>query len=490
MTTNIFSEQLDLVFLVYGLAFVIMGVAILVQPRRESKFSLSTILWLLAAFGITHGINEWIDMFAIIKKSSPGYWEETGRIILFLSYAFFFEFGRRLFFLDGRKPSFMEKVRLPLFYYLSVLGMIFLLPQEDPGILIRYFLGFPAGMLTAAGFIRYYTKNKDELSPLGVGNYFLIAACAFGAYGVLGGLVTPPGNLFLSRTLNNTYFIRVGIPVQVFRAFCAIAAACAVWKILGIFNWEIREELTHMLEQKLRELKVTQNTLMQAEKMEIVGKLASGVAHEVKNPLATIQMGVEYLKKHINSDDTRVPEFLSDIEAAVSRADTIIKGLLDFSAISSLDMKPESINAVIDNVLVLLKHLYEKNHIIVSKDFDTRLPDVAMDKNHMEQVMVNLILNAIQAMPEGGTLLIRTFLRVEADKQRWALVQIEDTGTGIAQDELKNIFEPFFTTKRSIGGTGLGLSIVKNIIEMHEGKISIDNRQGLRGVIVTVSLRV
>ena len=263
----------------------------------------------------------------------------------------------------------------------------------------------------------------------------------------------------------------------------------------GFFYWHQKKKADEIqllyarLAKSHAQLQSTQSLLIQAEKMQIVGKLASGVAHEVKNPLATILQGVEYLKEKVRSDDPNVTMFLNDIEAAIIKADSIIRGLLDFSSVTKLDMNREDIHAIIDLSLALLKNLCDNNHITVRKEFDSSLPLVAVDRNKIEQVLMNLMLNAIQAMPGGGTLLIKTSVSSFNDSAKAVLVQIEDTGPGIREADMKNLFEPFFTTKRAIGGTGLGLSIVKNIVEMHGGKITIANKEEGAGVRVTVTLK-
>jgi len=233
------------------------------------------------------------------------------------------------------------------------------------------------------------------------------------------------------------------------------------------------------------ELQTTQSILIQAEKMEIVGKLASGVAHEVKNPLAVILQGLEYLKRKVCLDDKNGLVLIQDIENAVQKADSTIKGLLDFSSVTNLELKPANIHEIIENSLALLGHLFTKHRVKVIKDFKEGIPEVSVDKNKIEQALVNIIMNALQAMPDGGDLLIKTYGEVNR-----VVVEISDSGSGISLENLKNIFEPFFTTRRFNGGTGLGLSIVKNIMDMHNGEISILNNTGKPGATVKLIFKV
>jgi signal transduction histidine kinase len=250
------------------------------------------------------------------------------------------------------------------------------------------------------------------------------------------------------------------------------------------------QRLYEDLEKNLETLRSTQSLLVQSAKMEVVGTLAAGVAHEVKNPLAIILMGVGYIKRHVSPDNERMAGVIEDVSNAVCRADLIIKGLLDFSLISELDRSAQDINALIDKSLLLVKALFIEKHVHVERNFGVDLPEVSLDSNKIQQVLLNLVMNAIHAMPSGGELRIRTFQERDADQLCWVVVWIEDSGPGIPQRVAKNLFVPFVTTKRTMGGTGLGLSLAKNIIEMHGGKIALENRTDGRGARATLRFRI
>jgi len=227
-------------------------------------------------------------------------------------------------------------------------------------------------------------------------------------------------------------------------------------------------------------LQTTQNQLIQAAKMEVVGGLASGVAHEVKNPLAIILQGVEYLERKTSKDDQSVTTTIGYIRNAVERADNIVRGLMDFSSISQMSMNQQKIVPIIEKALMLLKHQFDKYHIKVIKNFANDLPELAIDKNKIEQVFLNLLMNAADAMDQGGRLTVDIFRQKseeqnEGRKKEFLVVRIADQGAGIPSEVLDNIFDPFFTTKRTKGGTGLGLSIVRNILETHKAIIEIKN---------------
>ena len=249
------------------------------------------------------------------------------------------------------------------------------------------------------------------------------------------------------------------------------------------------QNLYGTLENEHIKLKTTQAQLIQSEKMGIVGKLSSGVAHEVKNPLMIIIQGIEYLKEKLKTKDEDVSMALKDIEEAVGRADNVVRGLLDFASVSKLVTMQENINLILDSSLLLMKNLLDKNNIKITRNFEENIPYITIDKNKIQQVFLNIILNSVDAMPGGGDIIIRTYAEQTQDHEKRVIVQIEDTGTGIPEGVAEKIFEPFFTTKHSKGGHGLGLPMVKNIIDMHGGKISISNRTGGNGAVVIVSFK-
>lgn len=219
------------------------------------------------------------------------------------------------------------------------------------------------------------------------------------------------------------------------------------------------------------------NEEAEAGRLRSVSSLAAGVAHEVKNPLAILLQGVDYLSKKVPADDKNIALVLENMRDAVRRADSIVRGLMDFSTLKQLNMVPEDLNSVIENSLLLIKNHLDRNHVEVMRDLKKDLPKPSLDRNRIEQVFINLFINALEAMPKGGRLWIKTHVDDQRKEHRMVVAEVENTGQGIHKEVLRHIFEPFVTTKRGIGGTGLGLSVVKNIIEMHNGRIEISNRE-------------
>lgn len=251
-------------------------------------------------------------------------------------------------------------------------------------------------------------------------------------------------------------------------------------------------------------LKDIQEQLIQAEKMQAIGMLASGVAHEVKNPLGTIMQGIDYLEKKLPLEQEDIFKTVGMIKESIGRADDIIRTLLDFSRVTNLNLQPQDINSILENSLVLLKQNLESKQIEVVKETKQDIPKVLVDRNKIEQVFINVLLNAIQAISENGKIIIRSYdTQSEEIKnaahgigesrfktgEKIVVVEIEDTGIGILEENIKKIFDPFFTTKKLGEGFGLGLSICRSIIDMHRGIIEIESQPG-KGSKAIIILRI
>ncbi len=257
-----------------------------------------------------------------------------------------------------------------------------------------------------------------------------------------------------------------------------------------------RKRAEEALTEAYAELKEAQARLIQAEKAEMIGRLAGGVAHEVKNPLAIIMQGIDYLSANVPVEKEDVFLALKYMNDAVKRADNIIRGLMDFSRASEIKMAPENLNSIIESSLLFVKNLFDQHRIELIKELGKGIEPLDVDKNRMGQVFLNLFLNAVDAMPGGGQIKVRTY-KEELTKDREevgpgetvVVAEVEDTGAGIPEDILNKIFDPFFTIKQCKGGTGLGLSVVKNIVDRHGGEIKIENRRDRSGVRVTVRFK-
>jgi len=212
--------------------------------------------------------------------------------------------------------------------------------------------------------------------------------------------------------------------------------------------------------------------LVQADKLSSIGLLAAGVAHEVNTPLAVISTYAQMLAKQV-ADDTQKSVILDKIAKQTFRASEIVNSLLNFSRTSSTSFGEVKLNRVIQETLSLLEHQLQKTGIQVHTDFDPELGPIHGNAGKLQQVFLNLILNARDAMRTGGALEVRTWQ--EGSRAR---VEVADSGTGIAPEHLHRVYDPFFTTKPARQGTGLGLAVTYGIIQEHGGSIEVANRPG------------
>jgi len=254
------------------------------------------------------------------------------------------------------------------------------------------------------------------------------------------------------------------------------------------------ETITHVITigEDVTEGHVAQQRILQSEKLAAIGQLAAGIMHEINNPLATIGACVAALENRL--EDTVPPgqqagmrEYLQIIDKEVQRCEGIVDGLLDFSRPKGKAKGPVDVSAVLEDTLFLLKHHERFKKIAVTRVLSDGLPAVHASAEQLIQVFMALMLNALDAMEEGGSMTVRSQAgTVHEDEVE---VEIEDTGVGISRAELTKIFEPFYTTKPPGRGTGLGLSVCYGIVAEHGGRIEADSQPG-RGSVFRVYLPV
>ncbi len=241
---------------------------------------------------------------------------------------------------------------------------------------------------------------------------------------------------------------------------------------------ETEEELI----QAYKRLKETQDELIQTEKIAALGKLASGTAHEIKNPLSIIMQGIYLVDSLVPEKSQELKETIDMIKEAVKRADTVIKRILNYARASELKLTPQNICEIIDQGISLIEEQLKFKNIKIERDYPSKPIFVQADRVMLSQVFLNLATNSQDAMPEGGMIRIKVY--EESDQ---CVIEFEDTGIGIPQDKLSKIFEPFYTTKKPGKGTGLGLAMVELIINRHNGKIDVESKVG-RGTKFTIKL--
>jgi PAS domain S-box-containing protein len=273
-------------------------------------------------------------------------------------------------------------------------------------------------------------------------------------------------------------------------------------KAVSVLSKDITERIhtERKLLKAYNELKKTQEQLIQSAKMSAIGRLASGVAHQIRNPLAIIVMGVEFLIDELPDKNPMLRECIDKIKEASNRTNKIMTDFFQFSRTSAFELKSIDLCSLLDDAIVLMAHRLIVSNVEIQKEYPGLPVGVHGDKNTLQQAFINLFANAVDAMPEGGKMRIGVYSeRMEANHRAHegktgrktnghvTVVKIQDTGKGIPEDVLPKIFEPFFTTKYSGQGTGLGLSTAHAIVRRHKGRIDVNSVVG-KGTTFTVKL--
>ena len=223
-------------------------------------------------------------------------------------------------------------------------------------------------------------------------------------------------------------------------------------------------KLAHSFNSMIERLRDSEEKLIKSEKLSVTGKLAAGIAHELRNPLSSIKMLVQMFRTKLSdkSSERSLDVILSEIE----KVESVVKELLDLSKPGEIELKKENIQGALKDAIRLSEGQFKHRKIKLKKMFDAQLPDIQMDRDRLKQAFLNLLLNASEAMPTGGEISIRSYVKNGSLK-----VEIQDNGSGIPPGLAEKVFEPFFTTKKD--GIGLGLSNTKRIIEQHGGNIQL-----------------
>jgi two-component system NtrC family sensor kinase len=246
---------------------------------------------------------------------------------------------------------------------------------------------------------------------------------------------------------------------------------------IGIFK-DLRERLGME-----RELQKIQQALLQSEKLAAMGRLTSQIAHELNNPIYGIMNTLELLKTEIPPESKR-RRILELSLSETQRLSEMLRNMLSFSKPEEEKRRPIRINELVEGILLVMEKQMRESNIKVETSFDDEIPEVMASTNQMRQVMLNMIKNAKEAMPKGGTLTVRT-----SREDNRVMIHIQDTGMGIPEEIRNKIFEAFFTTKQKVKGVGLGLSVCYGIIKDHSGEIKVESEEG-EGTTFTISLPI
>jgi two-component system NtrC family sensor kinase len=268
--------------------------------------------------------------------------------------------------------------------------------------------------------------------------------------------------------IHNLYKFRLGTPTGESRVVNVAIAPLITKDFSVIGRLIIMDDITERIELEAQ--------LSQADKLSSIGLLAAGVAHEVNTPLAVISSYAQMLSKQLQGDAQK-GQLLEKITRQTFRASEIVNNLLNFSRTTGTEFTAIDVNKIISDTLALLEHQFKVMRIKVQDERSAHMPPISGNAGRLQQVFLNLFLNAKDAMTNGGT------LRIATSNGESVSVVVADTGSGIAQEHIHRIYDPFFTTKTSpregqARGTGLGLSVTYGIIQEHAGKIRVESRAG------------
>ncbi|MFZ0427504.1 MAG: ATP-binding protein [Acidobacteriota bacterium] len=267
-------------------------------------------------------------------------------------------------------------------------------------------------------------------------------------------------------------------PVYSFNQYAEIILYHAVALIIGILAFRERtqrrrlEATSNELAEAYQKLQTTFEQLRRADRLAALGQLSAGIAHEIRNPLGSIKGSIEILESEI-PDSHPKHEFIEIIKEETARLNRLVGEFLEFARPARPTVAAASLNDLIESARSLVAQKAERSGIVVSTDLDPSIPPLALDSDQIRQVLLNVLINAVQAMSDGGRLSICSRYRKGAAR---AVIEISDTGPGMPPEQIEHIFDPFFSTKPE--GTGLGLSISHQLVENHGGRITARANSG------------
>ncbi|MCF8055817.1 MAG: HAMP domain-containing histidine kinase [Desulfocapsa sp.] len=450
-------------YLLYGLAFFTLGVAILSRDVRFSELGIAKIIWLLALFGITHGFHEWLELLEYLTPSIRTPTFSLFRLIVVnVSFLFLLYFGLFLNIITYYNDQALQttpgivKALIGIFALSLICTTTYFDLGSGKDAMTRIFVAFPGGLLSGVGLIMYSRTARTFSSKVAIN--FIFAGIFMCCYAIASGII--PSNVVVPL---------VGVKIILFRGVCAFLIMLFTIRALSVFNLEQREIINDKL---LR--------FSQSEKLASMGILAAGIAHEINNPLTNASLNLEMLKDQVE-DDEKINQKIDAIDRNLTRASKIAKELLHFSREKVTTLEPTDINQVLRSSYTLLNN--QKLSSIISLNLK-EIPKIIGISWKLEEVFINLLMNSIDACTAEDSIEIKTYTEENCVK-----VMITDTGYGIVEEDLFKVFDPFYTTKEIGKGTGLGLAVSYNIIKQHGGEITLASSEH-GGTVMTLSFPV
>lgn len=476
---------MDIIYLIYGFAFMVAGLAIYLRNRGESSFLLAGDLRFLALFAVAHGAVEWTDLWRVVR-GDPQWLAALRPWLILVSFLPLMEFGRRVTrnaMRDRAESLWSQFLDRPVIVYL-VTFLVFCAAMGLTGwrvtnfsIWTRYVIGFPSALLSGLGVIAYYNAVMRH-SPVLMNRHEYRRYCygvgaALIAYGVFAGIIGPAENWFPVSVVNQDEFQSLaGIPVQLARTACALVLAVFAGLLVKFFQLEVEHDLRGAL-QAAQAASLAKNRFL------------ATMSHELRTPLNGI-LGMAQLMLMPDLPEAKRIEYARTVLTSGESLLNLLNDILDLSKIElgklklhSMEFDPEVV--LRETTLLFAGSAKAKNLRIEYQWSGPQGVSYQTDSHRLHQMLFNLVGNAIKFTPNGGIRIVGTQVSEDADE---ALLEfsVHDTGIGIAADQMALLFQPFSqldaSTTRKFDGAGLGLSIVRQLAVAMGGDVGVESTEG------------